>query len=571
MPLENVTVEDLKKDFRLFVSYQFARLRLPPPTPIQLAIADLLQNNDDHLILMAFRGVGKSLLTSLFTVWKIWNDRQLEVLIVSASSPRAIEFATFTKRIIVEDPLLKEMAPDRRLGLRDSVLAFDVQGKRPSHAPSVKAAGITGQITGSRADIIIGDDIEIPNNSYSIEARQKLLEQTNELTNVLKPQGRLIFLGTPQSEESIYRKLISTGIYNVAIFPARYPKDISVYGPNGIYLAEFIKKRMEEDPSLIGHSTEPGRFPDELLEVREASIGKKAFALQYMLDTTLSDVDKYPLKLRDAIVHAADYHRAPLSLTWGPSISTRLKDIECFGLESDGLFWASHVSEELVPYEYKVMAVDTAGKGSDETAYAIVAYAAGKIYVLDYGGIPEAAYDDKTLKTLAKKALDYNVSTIVTEENFGLGMFQKVFEPVLREMGVRASVEVQRATKQKEKRILEVLEPLFNQHKIVINYQPLFEEYSKVKTGDLTVEYTLQYQLTHLYDGRHALTHDDRVDALAMAVQQLVDRLGLSEKEEQKRIQDMLWEEEIRRWERYANRGKTKPKDIRDPFNRLWR
>ena len=561
-------IEEMKCDFKKFMWYIWKQLGLPPPTPIQLAIADELQYTDDNLVLLAFRGVGKSWITSAYIVWKLWRNQQLENLIVSASSPRAIEFATFTKRLLREVPILKHLAPDRRLGLRDSVLAFDVVGKKPSHAPSVKAAGITGQITGSRADIIIADDVEIPNNSYSVETRTKLMHAVGELTNVLKPNGRLIFLGTPQTEESIYQKLINTGTFTVRMYPAIYPTNLKPYG-DGKYLGEYIKRNLEENPDLAGQPTEPSRFPMEVLEERRLRLGQKDFALQYMLDMSLSDLDLYPLKLKDLIITHLEIEQAPIEISWGISYDKRIKDIESLGFENDGLYWASLVSDTKVDYEIKIMAIDPSGKGRDETAYVIISFAAGKIFILDWGGFTDG-YEDHVLKALAKKAKEYKVNYIIIEDNFGQGMFEKLLRPYLQQFEVMASVEMVRSTTQKEKRIISVLEPLFLQHKIVMNYTPLFEEYSKIKNGKLDHKYSLQYQITHITEERNSLVHDDRIDALAMACSKLIDRFGLSEEEERKRIYEKWLEEEIEKMER-AFGGYNRPNDIRDKMIKYWR
>lgn len=568
--MANVTIQDLQNDFKLFVLYVWKVLGLPSPTPIQLAIADELQYSDENLILLAFRGVAKSWLTSAYVLWRLWKDRQLEILVVSASSTRSTEFANFVRRVMAEAPLLREMQPDRSKGLRDSILSFDVNGKKPSHAPSVKAVGITGQITGSRADIIIADDVEITNNSYSVEQRKKLLHNVGELTNVLKPTGRLIFLGTPQTEDSIYNKLIATGTFVTRIFPAIYPSDPSIYedrfGNN--LLAPWVLKQMEEHPELIGHATEPTRFPDELLEVRRATIGNKDFALQYLIDLSLSQISGYPLKMRDTIIAHVDINEAPLSISWGPTHSNKITDVETLGHENDSIHWAAQMADTRMPYDFKIMAIDPSGKGSDETAYAIIGYAGGKIYLLDWGGFLEG-YSDAVLKELAKKAKTYDVTKIVTEANFGQGMFEKLLLPYLREADVQANLETVTSRTRKQERIIQTLEPLFLQHKIVINYTPLYEEYMAFKNGNLELYYTLQYQITHIDYSKDSIPHDDRIDALALACSQVIERLGLSEQEERQRYEERWLEEQLRRWEMFVDK-KKRPADMRDRFIRYW-
>src|SRR5271166_6386538 len=152
-------------DFRNFLFLVWRHLNLPDPTPVQYDIAHYLQHGPKRCIIEAFRGVGKSYVTSAFVVWLLLRDPQLNILVVSASKDRADQFSIFTKRLIAEMPMLAHLRPKDEQ--RNSMISFDVGPARNSHAPSVKSVGITGQITGSRADVIIADDVEVPNNSMT--------------------------------------------------------------------------------------------------------------------------------------------------------------------------------------------------------------------------------------------------------------------------------------------------------------------------------------------------------------------------------------------------------------------
>ena len=79
----------------------------------------------------------------------------------------------------------------------------------PSPSPSVKSVGITGQLTGSRADLMVLDDIEVPGNSMTELMREKLLQLCTEAESILTPKNdsRILFLGTPQTTFTVYRKL----------------------------------------------------------------------------------------------------------------------------------------------------------------------------------------------------------------------------------------------------------------------------------------------------------------------------------------------------------------------------
>ena len=154
----------MKADFCLFLMVLWRALNLPKPTRCQLDMARKLSAGDNRrFILQAFRGIGKSFITCAFVVWKLWNNPQLKFMIVSASKERADANSIFIKRIIGLLPFLEHLKPQATQ--RDSVISFDVGPAKPDHSPSVKSVGITGQLTGSRADILIADDVEVPNNS----------------------------------------------------------------------------------------------------------------------------------------------------------------------------------------------------------------------------------------------------------------------------------------------------------------------------------------------------------------------------------------------------------------------
>ncbi|NBV89696.1 MAG: DNA maturase B, partial [Betaproteobacteria bacterium] len=270
-------------------------MNLPDPTPIQYDIAEYLQNGPKRCCIEAFRGVGKSWITSAFVCWCLLMDPTKNILVVSGSKSRSDDFSTFTLRLINEMEVLQHLRPGDHQ--RNSKIAFDVAPAPASHAPSVKSVGITGQITGSRADLIVADDVESQNNSMTQGMRDRLSESVKEFDAVLKPNGRVVYLGTPQTEQSIYNELPNRG-YEVRIWPARYPtaKQVDSMGKR---LAPKILDDLSHDPSLEGKPTDAKRFSSDDLTEREASYGRSGFNLQFMLDTTLSDQDRYPLKLAD--------------------------------------------------------------------------------------------------------------------------------------------------------------------------------------------------------------------------------------------------------------------------------
>lgn len=503
-------------DFKNFLYMAWKHLNLPNPTPIQYDLSDYLQNSDERrIVIEAFRGVGKSWITSAFVCHQLLLNPQENILVVSASKTRADDFSTFTLRLIHEMPILAHLKP--RDGQRMSKISFDVAPAKASHAPSVKSLGITGQLTGSRAGIIIADDVESANNSMTQMMRDKLAETIKEFEAVLKPGGRIIFLGTPQTEMSIYNLLDERG-YKTRIWPARYPDD-RLKTAMGYKLAPIIA----DEYSKEAQPTDPDRFDsDDLLE-REASYGKSGFALQFMLDVSLSDADKYPLKINDFMVMSgpSSWTEAPVSVQWasGREQIESCKQLPNLGLKAD--YWAApmNVSKETAKWDGSVMSIDPAGRGKDETAYAVVKMLKGQLYLTAAGGLKNG-YSEESLQVLSKMAKEQQVNKIVVESNFGDGMFTQLLKPILTRTHP-VHIEEVRHNVSKEKRMIDTLEPILNQHRLVVDDKVILQDYQ----SEVDLKYKLFYQLTRLTRDRGSLIHDDRLDALSMAVGYWVETL----------------------------------------------
>lgn len=402
-------------DFRIFLILVWRALGLPDPTPIQLELAWYLQHGPRRKVIEAFRGVGKSWITSAYVIWRLRINPDLKFLVASASKDRANNFTTFTRRLISEIEILQCLTP--KTDQRDSMISFDVGPARPDHSPSVKSVGIFGQLTGTRADEIIADDVEVPNNSLTQQMRERTAEAVKEFDSILKPGGSITFLGTPQCEQSLYNVLPERG-YSVRIWPARYPTDaqIASYGDK---LAPAILQVILQEKAQTGASTDPLRFSDDDLLERELSYGRAGFNLQFMLDTSLSDADRYPLRLRDLVVMDADLSgTAPENLIWGASPELVHAELPCVGLNGDRYHRPQGISGTWLPYTGSVMVIDPAGRGKDETAYAAVKMLNGKLFLTDIDGFKNG-YEEATLTTLAHAAKASKVNKIIIEANFG--------------------------------------------------------------------------------------------------------------------------------------------------------
>ena len=512
--------QKIRSDFKVFVYYIHQHLGLPDPTPVQLNMTDYLQHGPKRSIIQAFRGVGKSHLTAGYVVWRLLKDPETKILVVSASKERADAFSTFCQRLIWELEGLEYLKP--RSEQRQSKISFDVGPSTASQSPSVKSVGITSQITGSRADLIVADDIEVLNNSGTQQMRDKLAETIKEFDAVLKPlpTSRVVFLGTPQTEDSLYAKLPERG-YECRIWPARMPKEeeIDKYGES---LAPFIKG-LDLAPSA---PTDPLRFQEEDLLEREASYGKAGFAMQFMLSTQLSDMERFPLKVRDLIIMSVDNEQGPLRLTWGPLEDRALNALPNAAMRGDRMYPPMNVGDVVTDFSGCVMSIDPSGRGADETGYAVVKMLNGFLYVVACGGL-SGGYDDTTLTELSHIAKKYKVNEVVVESNFGDGMFIKLLQPVISKIHP-VMIEEVRHSKQKERRIIDTLEPVMMRHKLVFDPRVIEEDYRTAQKYEQAVRFhkMLIYQMTRITTDKGSLKHDDRLDALSMAVGYYVEQMN---------------------------------------------
>ncbi len=520
-----MTQEDQKKlfnNFALFVWVVWKSIGLPPPTPIQTDMSNTLQNPPSRrFIIQGFRGVAKSFITCAYVVWRLWRNPNLKIMIVSASKERADANAQFIKKIIAELPFLSHLKAGK--DQRDTQNIFDVGPAKPDHSPSVKSVGITGQLTGSRADIIIADDVEVPGNSFTQSMRDKLFELVKEFDAILKPSGEVIYLGTPQNEMSLYNELQERG-YTTYIWPARFPYDEKHRASYGSRLAPYIARIFDADPSVAGAPTDPRRFDDDDLRERELSYRKAGFMLQFMLDTSLSDADKYPLKLRDLIVTHLGREEAPLKFTWMPSPQGLHQNLPLVGLKGDRYYAPHSMSQEVGKYTYKLLVVDPSGRGKDETGYAVLYFLNGFIFLMEVGGLL-GGYSDETLEALAKIAKKWGINEAVIEGNFGDGMYVKLLTPVLAATHKCAITEV-KSKGQKEVRIIDTLEPVLTNHRLVVNLETIQKDHDEAQQSE--PYHSFFYQLTRLTADRGALKADDRLDAVAIGVGHLCSIMDVS-------------------------------------------
>ena len=518
----------LQGDFKLFLQALWEQLDLPSPTRAQYAIADYLQNGPKRLQIQAFRGVGKSWITGAFVLWTLFNDPEKKIMIISASKERADNMSIFLQKLIIETPWLKHLQP-KSDDSRWSRISFDVNCA-PHQAPSVKSVGITGQMTGSRADLMILDDIEVPGNSMTELMREKLLQLCTEAESILTPHdtSRIMYLGTPQTTFTIYRKLAERN-YRPFVWPARFPKDSTPY-------EGLIAPQLQEDldnGAEPWEPTDPDRFDNEDLQEREASMGRSNYMLQFQLDTTLSDAEKFPLKMADLVITSVNPSKAPDNIIWCSDPKNVLKDLPTVGLPGDYFYSPMQLQGEWTEYQETICAVDPSGRGTDETAACYLSQKNGLIYLHEMRAYRDG-YSDSTLLDILKGCKKYNAKTLVVETNFGDGIVSELFKKHLQQTKQNIFVDEVRANVRKEDRIIDSLEPVLNQHRLIVDRGVVEWDYSSNKDSppESRLLYMLFYQMSRMCRMKFAVKHDDRLDCLAMGVKYFTDALSISAQEQ---------------------------------------
>lgn len=502
---------------------------------IQLDIAEFLEFGPKERMIQAQRGQAKTTITGAYAVWRLIHDPTSRILIVSAGGTMATEIANWVIQIINGMDVLECLRPDRSAGDRESVEAYDVhyELKGPEKSPSIACVGITSNMQGKRADILIADDIESAKNSQTEHQRERLRHLTRDFASICS-RGDIIYLGTPQSIDSIYNGLFSRG-YTIRVWPGRYPTKEEE--PNyGNFLSPLIRRRMEADPTIRsgggptgdrGQAVDPVLLPEEVLIKKEIDQGAAYFQLQHMLDTRLSDADRFPLKPEKLIFMQISEATAPLEIFVQRSVHTQLT-VPADWPVNDTYYRAAEFGREHVAFGGCHMYVDPAGGGQngDETAYCVTKFLAGRVFVVDFGFVP-GGLGEESLDALTVVAVKWKPNKIDIEKNYGNGALSNVWRPNLLRKH-RCEIEDVWETGQKELRIIDVLEPIIGSGRLVMDEALLEHDWAICQ--DYPIEkrasYSLFYQLSRLTRDKDSLRHDDRLDALAGSVRHWVEALA---------------------------------------------
>lgn len=529
-------------------------------TPVQKLIAQFLEYGPLYRMVQAQRGQAKTTITAAYAIWRLIHNPQLAVLIISAGGKQANEISTLIVRAFNSWDVLECMRPDQSMGDRASVEAFDIHYnlKTLNKSPSVACTGITGNLQGKRAGLLIADDVESAKNSMTAVMREQLMLLTKDFTSICST-GDIIYLGTPQTTESIYNSLPGRG-FLVRIWPGRFPnaEQLEAYGDQ---LCPVFKKKMEERPELCsgygmdgkqGAPVDPVILGEEFLNKKERDQGTAYFQLQHMLQTKLMDAMRKPLHLHKLILASLPGRDGDFPMTVTRDISTNNLVRLAVHQKPCVFGTSSGTSRESAKLQGVVFYIDPAGGGAngDETGFACTGFLNGNIFLLDWGGVP-GGWNADVMKELADRVFAMRPNIVKIEKNFGYGAFREVWLPYLWKVydtaGVnRPGVEDDMVHGQKERRIIDTLEPVIGRGSLVISDHLVKGDEDQTRRYPLQMQPTYSgfLQMLNITLDKDSLAHDDRLDALEGAVRHW--QVWLAKDQEKAIIA-----QEKRRWEEW--------------------
>lgn len=549
----------------------------------------------ERILITGYRGMSKSYLTVAYAAWRLYRDPYEKICIVSATSDRAVAFLKQLKTFIFNYKELKFLIPKK--DDPNTTEYFNVApAKLGEGSYSVISKGVFGTVTGFRTNLVIFDDIEVEATALSPTRRERLISRVAEFEHLIEQNEytdlrgvKILALGTPQTQDSIYMKLPKKG-FKKRIWTVYYPigEQLETLRP---YLSPLYLNKIKLNPSLIENingmkktygavTDDSGRFTPEVLLNRERSVGSNNFNREYMLDINTSAED-FPFKLSDFIVDTINHNNAHYNYKHSNMAENELVDLREFNpsmLLSDRFYKASYKSNDVKPYDYKIMSLDPSGVGKDETSYAIIGVLDGFIYLIDIGGFKgEGGFTKKNINHICDIAIKNEVNTLLVETN-SIGA---AFVPLLTDTLAIKTVDVNKKgiavegyynTINKKARILKHLTPLLQANKIVINKSIIETEIDNavkkyMEEGideETAIQYTFLYQLTRFRIGNNhqiSIAFDDRIDAFNTALMYIEELAAKdSEKASSKRKQEedeKFWEEMNKEYEKTFNDNQT--------------
>ncbi|MEZ5814998.1 MAG: phage terminase large subunit [Alphaproteobacteria bacterium] len=475
-------------DFPLFIVIWNQRMNLTTPQ-IHLKMARWLERawikGDTRLLLMAFRSAGKSTITGLFAAWLLYRNPDLRILVLAADFSLAKKMVRNVKRIIERHPLTDRMKPQTADQWASD--RFTVKRMIELRDPSVLAKGITANITGSRADIVICDDVEVPNTCDTIEKRRELRERLGEMEYVLVPGGTQLYVGTPHNYHTIYADVPRKEFGEEQEFLAGFKRlKLPVLDENGE--SAWIERYSEADIARMKRAAGPNKFASQMM-LRPVNIAEGR------LNPELLQIYEHDLD------YAKELNALFLSSHSPLAGEGRGEGGRCIKLVSASAFWDPAFGS---------------AKGDNSVMAVLFADAKGNFYLhhIAYIQNEEISKTDEATaqcQIVAQIAREHYLPSLSVEIN-GIGKF---LPNILRNELARAKaptrVQEISQTRAKDLRILEAFDAILAARRLYVHRRVL--------------QTPFMMEMREWRPGANK-GHDDGLDAVAGALAQQPDRLA---------------------------------------------
>lgn len=280
-------------------------------------LEDNWRNGERQQLLMAFRSSGKSTLVGLFSAWLLLQNPCLRILVLAADFALAKKMVRNVKRIIERHPFTQGMKPERADQWASD--QFTVVRPQELRDPSMLARGLSANITGSRADVIICDDVEVPNTCATAMQREELRTKLSEIEYVLVPGGLTLYVGTPHTFYTIYAEQPVAETGETRPFLAGF-KRLSLPIINKKGQSAWPERFSDEDIARIRRRTGPNKFESQMM-LRPVNV------MEGRLDPALlkfyNDEIDYREAHRRAVLNIGERRMVAASCWWDPAYGAR--------------------------------------------------------------------------------------------------------------------------------------------------------------------------------------------------------------------------------------------------------
>ena len=430
-------------------------------------------------LIMLPRAHLKSHMVATWVAWIVLRHPEVTILYISATAELAITQLYAIKNIL-GGSTFQRYFPEYihpQEGKREKWSNFKVIVDHPFRQQegvrdaTIATAGLTTNTTGWHADIVVSDDLVVPENAYTEDGRESVSKKASQFTSIRNAGGFTMACGTRYHPSDIYA-LWKSQVYDV------YSDDNEIVDRRPVWdIKEYV---VEEDGVFV--------WP------RVTRPDGKAFGFNWNV------LARIKAEYSDNVQYFAQYYNNPND----PSSDRISRDKFQYAnrrlLKKEGSRWLYN-GQKLNVYA----AVDFAfslNKGADYSAVVVVGVdSSSNYYVLDI----ERFKTNKTITYFEKIAAlhsEWNFKKLRAEVTVAQEVIVEAIKDYIKQKGMRLSIDSYRPNRHegsKEERIAAAIEHLYDDLRVWHfegGYTPVLEE--------------------ELVQARPA--HDDCKDALACAV-----------------------------------------------------